>query len=300
MVTLNRCKQRARNAKREGRTERKNSLPSFAFGFLGEMPDAVLHGKQNNRVILRDFILLLRVLFNRMSPALSTLAAWLALFAGHRFVHFFIHLGLLGLFLVSSVDSSFVPLPIPGVTDIMIVLFAAEHTNVILLVLVATLGSAAGGFFSHSVGQAGGMKFLEKHVPAAMLKRATGWMESHALIAVSLPALLPPPMPLSPFVLAAGAVHMSRKKFMTAFTLSRLVRHSIAAWLGVHYGRAVLHLWTHFSTRWGTTILISLWTFILISTAFAIWKLYQTSREVQPAKLVHEPAAHQGHASDPA
>ena len=31
---------------------------------------------------------------------------------------------------------------------------------------------------------------------------------------------------------AAGAVHMSRRKFMTAFTLSRLVRHSIAAWLG--------------------------------------------------------------------
>ena len=142
------------------------------------------------------------------------------------------------------------------------------------------------------------MKFLEKHVPAAILKRATGWMESHAIIAVSLPALLPPPMPLSPFVLAAGAVHMSRKKFMTAFTLSRLVRHSIAAWLGIHYGRQVLHLWRHFSTRWGTTILVTLWVFILVSTAFAIWKLYQTSREVQPANRLNESTAQQ--ASDPA
>ena len=233
-----------------------------------------------------------------MSSPLSTLAAWLAVAAGHRFLHFFIHLGLLGLFVISAVDSSFVPLPIPGVTDIMIVLFAANHTNVFLLVIVATLGSAAGGFFSHSIGQAGGMKFLEKHVPAAMLKRATGWMESHAVIAVSLPALLPPPMPLSPFVLAAGAVHMSRKKFMTAFTLSRLVRHSIAAWLGIHYGRQVLRLWRHFSTRWGTTILISLWVFILISTAFAIWKLYRTSREIQPAKSLNESTAQP--ASDPA
>jgi membrane protein YqaA with SNARE-associated domain len=233
-----------------------------------------------------------------MSPALPTLAVWLAVAAGNRFVHFFIHLGLLGLFLVSAVDSSFVPLPIPGVTDIMIVLFAASHTNVLLLVLVATVGSAAGGFFSHSVGQAGGMKFLEKHVPAAILKSATGWMESHAIIAVSLPALLPPPMPLSPFVLAAGAVHMSRRKFMTAFTLSRLVRHSIAAWLGIHYGRQVLHLWRHFSTRWGTTILVSLWVFILISTAFAIWKLYRTSREIQPANHLSESTAQQ--ASDPA
>ena len=254
--------------------------------------------KSPPNTILRDFPHPLHVLSNKMSLAHPTLAAWLAVAAGHGFVHFFIHLGLLGLFLVSAVDSSFVPLPIPGVTDIMIVLFAASHTNVVLLVLVATLGSAAGGFFSHSVGQAGGMKFLEKHVPAAILKRATGWMESHAIIAVSLPALLPPPMPLSPFVLAAGAVHMSRKKFMTAFTLSRLVRHSIAAWLGIHYGRQVLHLWRHFSTRWGTTILVTLWVFILVSTAFAIWKLYQTSREVQPANRLNESTAQQ--ASDPA
>jgi membrane protein YqaA with SNARE-associated domain len=219
-----------------------------------------------------------------MSPPLHALAAWFTLAADRRLVHFFLHLGLLGLFLVSTVDSSFVPLPIPGVTDIMIVLFAAGHTNVILLVFIATLGSAAGGFFSHAVGQAGGMKFLEKHVPAAILKRATGWVESHAIIAVSLPALLPPPMPLSPFVLAAGAVHMSRRKFMTAFTLSRLVRHSIAAWLGIRYGRQVLHLWSSFSTRWGTTVLIALWSFILIFTALGIWKLYKTSREMQPLK----------------
>jgi membrane protein YqaA with SNARE-associated domain len=219
-----------------------------------------------------------------MSPSLPSLAAWFAVAADHRLVHFFLHLGLLGLFLVSTVDSSFVPLPIPGVTDIMIVLFAAGHTNVILLVFIATLGSAAGGFFSHAVGQAGGMKFLEKHVPPAILKRATGWVESHAIIAVSLPALLPPPMPLSPFVLAAGAVHMSRRKFMTAFTLSRLVRHSIAAWLGIRYGRQVLHLWSSFSTRWGTPVLIVLWSFILIFTALGIWKLYKTSQEMQPLK----------------
>jgi membrane protein YqaA with SNARE-associated domain len=257
--------------------------------------------KRTTNTILRDFALPLHVLLSRMKPLPPTLATWLAAAAGHpnhRFMHFFIHLGLLGLFLISAVDSSFVPLPIPGVTDIMIVLFAAAHTNVFLLVLVATLGSAAGGLFSHSVGQAGGMKFLEKHVPAAMLKRATGWMESHAIIAVSLPALLPPPMPLSPFVLAAGAVHMSRRKFMTAFTLSRLVRHSIAAWLGIRYGHQVLRLWRHFSARWGTTIMVSLWIFILASTAFAIWRLYRASREVQPSNRLSESTAQE--ASGPA
>jgi membrane protein YqaA with SNARE-associated domain len=198
--------------------------------------------------------------------------------AHHGFIHFFRHLGLIGLLPISAVDSSFVPLPIPGVTDILLIVFAAAKSNVFLLVAIATLGSAIGGFFSHAVGQAGGMAFLEKHVPKGILSRVTSWMEDHAILSVSLPALLPPPMPLSPFVLAAGAVHMSRKKFMLAFTISRFIRHCIAVWIGVRYGHAFLRLWSHFSDKWATTILIVIWTSILLSLAFAIWKLVRTSQ----------------------
>ena len=199
----------------------------------------------------------------------------------HAIVHLFFHLGLIGLFLVSIVDSSFVPLPIPGVTDIMIILYAANHENVFALIAIATAGSALGGLFSHAVGQTGGKQFLEKHVPARILTRVTRWVEDHSILSVALPAILPPPMPLSPFVLAAGAVHMSRKKFMTAFTLSRCARHAIAAWLGIHYGRAVLNLWREFSTKWGTTILIVFWIIILIPTSIGIYKLIKTSREMK-------------------
>jgi membrane protein YqaA with SNARE-associated domain len=213
-------------------------------------------------------------------PLAPQAVAALALFAASRFIHFFTHLGLLGLFFVSIVDSSFVPLPIPGVTDIMIILFAAHHSNVIWLVLVATAGSALGGLFSHMVGQAGGMTFLEKHVPPRILGPVTRWMESHALLAVALPAILPPPAPLSPFVLAAGALNMSRKKFMIAFTLSRFARHCIAAWLGIHYGHNVLHLWARFTARWGDSILVVLWSFILLFSGYAFYKLYRTSRRV--------------------
>jgi len=214
-----------------------------------------------------------------MSP--RSLAVFLLAASGHRLVSWFFRLGLLGLLLVSTVDSSFVPLPIPGITDIMLVLFAASHTNAILLVLIATLGSAAGGFISYTVGQAGGMKFLSKHVPERILSRVTGWMERHAILAVALPALLPPPMPLSAFVLAAGAVHMSRKTFMTAFTLSRLARHAIAVWLGLRYGHAVLHLWTRFSAKWGTPILIGTWSVLAVFLAIALWRLYKTSKELK-------------------
>jgi membrane protein YqaA with SNARE-associated domain len=198
----------------------------------------------------------------------------------HKLLHLLFTFGVFGVFLVSIVDSSFVPLPIPGLTDIMLVLFAAQKTNGFLLILLATAGSALGGWFSYQVGQAGGMQFLEKHIPPRIFKRVCGWMEHHAILAVALPALLPPPMPLSPFVLAAGALKMSRSKFLTTFTISRAARHTVAVFLGIHYGRQVLHLWNAFSQRWATTILIVLWSVILLSCAIAFWKLYKTSRTV--------------------
>jgi len=193
---------------------------------------------------------------------------------------FLFHFGMVGLGLVSVVDSSFIPLPIPGVTDIMLVLYAAGHANPVLLVAIATAGSALGGFLSHAVGQAGGMAFLEKRVSPKLLKRVTTWVEEHSIVAIALPAILPPPMPLSPFVLVAGAVHMSRKRFMIAFTGSRLVRHAIACWLGIRYGAHVLRLWNHFSQRWAMTILIVFWSVTLIFAAVGIWKLVQTSKSV--------------------
>lgn len=200
--------------------------------------------------------------------------------AGGKLLSLVISFGLLGIFLVSIVDSSFVPLPIPGVTDIMLVLFAAEHANVFLLVLLATFGSALGGLFSYQVGQSGGMAFIEKRIPKRIFKRVTGWMETHAVLAVAVPALLPPPMPLSPFVLAAGALKMSRSKFMWAFTLSRLVRHTAAAALGIYFGPQVLVLWNTVMSKYGTPILIVLWTGIGLSCAYAFFQLWKTRKSL--------------------
>lgn len=201
--------------------------------------------------------------------------------ASHKMMHVFFHAGLAGLVLISTVDSSFVPLPIPGVTDILCILYAANHTNVFLLIFLATLGSALGGFISYVIAHAGGMAFLEKHVSPRYLKPVQRWVETHAILSVALPAILPPPMPLSPFVLVAGAVKMDRRKFMIAFTVSRFIRHVIAVWLGVRYGRAVLHLWNHFSDRWAATILTVFWAVIILFTAIGIWKLIQTSRQIK-------------------
>jgi membrane protein YqaA with SNARE-associated domain len=214
-------------------------------------------------------------------PIIAALAA--APTAAHHpntLLHLLLSFGLVGVFLVSIVDSSFVPLPVPGITDIMIVVLAAQHANLILLIGGATAGSFLGGYFSYKIGQSGGMAFLEKHVPARIFKSVCHWMETHAILSVALPAILPPPMPLSPFVLAAGALKMSRKKFLITFTVSRFLRHAAFAGLGLYYGPHVLRLWNHFSRKYATPILITLWTLILTSVGIAFWKIYRTTREV--------------------
>lgn len=227
-----------------------------------------------------------------LRPTLQALAAAVPS-AGHHpnpLIHLLLSFGIAGVLLVSIVDSSFVPLPIPGITDIMIVVLAAQHANLVLLIAAGTLGSFLGGFFSYKVGQSGGMVFLEKHVPARILKPVCRWMETHAILSVALPAVLPPPMPLSPFVLAAGALKMSRQKFLTTFTSSRLARHALAAWLGVHYGRHILRIWNMFSRKWATPILIAIWTIILVSAGYAFFKLYRTNRSMQDAKAGRKPS----------
>jgi len=75
-------------------------------------------------------------------------------------------------------------------------------------------------------------------------------------------------------------LHMSRNKFLTTFIISRCLRHSIAAWLGIHYGRHIVHLWNSLSAKYATPVLIIVWTIIVLSCAIAFWKLYKTSRTV--------------------
>ena len=117
-------------------------------------------------------------------------------------------------------------------------------------------------------------------------------METHAILAVALPAVLPPPMPLSPFVLAAGALKMSRNKFLITFTVSRFLRHAaFAAARRLLRPPRPAHVEQVQPQVGGTEILIAVWSIILISVGIAFWKLYKTSRTVSAGKPHSTPTA---------
>jgi membrane protein DedA with SNARE-associated domain len=58
---------------------------------------------------------------------------------------------------------------------------------------------------------------------------------------VAVPALMPPPVPLVPFVLAAGAMQYPAKKFLAAMITGRVIRYTVLAYLAGRYGRRILH-----------------------------------------------------------
>lgn len=206
-----------------------------------------------------------------MLPAFAT-----AVFAAekkHGLLRYFMQLGPLGLFLVSVIDSSPVPLPIPGSSDILVTVFAAQRHGWLLATVIATLGSAVGGFASYQTGVVGGVALLDRVMPKRFRKPMDHWSEEHALASVAVPAILPPPAPLMPFLIAAGALRMPRRKFYPSFLISRFLRHAFFAWLGVHYGRAILPIYRHLTDEYGWILLLVIWGSVVFAVVYAIVKL---------------------------
>src|ERR1700746_1308952 len=58
--------------------------------------------------------------------------------------------------------------------------------------------------------------------------------------AIALPALLPPPLPMVPFLLVAATMQYPLRKFLFALTLGRMIRYALLALLAARYGRQIL------------------------------------------------------------
>ena len=154
------------------------------------------------------------------------------------------HLGGLGFIPLGLLDSSIIPLP--GSMDVLTIFLATRHPELWLYYAVmATIGSVIGGFVTYRLARKGGKESLSRRFSAKTLKRVYAIFERWGFAAIAIPAVLPPPVPVVPFLLAAGAMQYSVKKFLLAMTLGRIVRYLILAYLAERYGRKMLPLLLH-------------------------------------------------------
>jgi membrane protein YqaA with SNARE-associated domain len=154
-------------------------------------------------------------------------------------------LGAPGLFLVAFLDSSF--LPLPGITDVLLVVMVTRHPAGMLFYVAATVaGSIAGCLVLHYLGRKGGEAFVQKRFTGDKTERAMATLRRHGVMAVLVPCILPPPAPFKIFVLLAGVVGISAPRLATAIAIGRGVRYLALGLLAVQYGdRAATYLREH-------------------------------------------------------
>jgi membrane protein YqaA with SNARE-associated domain len=159
----------------------------------------------------------------------------------HAVRHWLFTLGGPGLILLGLIDSSVIP--VPGSMDTMTIVLAAHDRELWpYYAVMAAAGSVIGAYFTYRIARNRGEKALQDRVSPRNVKKVTRAFERWGFGAIVIPALLPPPMPMVPFVIAAGALQYSTKKFLAAMSAGRLVRYFILAYLGAEYGRKIFRV----------------------------------------------------------
>jgi membrane protein YqaA with SNARE-associated domain len=150
-----------------------------------------------------------------------------------------------GLVLLGIADNSVIPLT--GSMDVLTIWLAARHREPWpYYALMATLGAVIGGYITYALARKGGKEAMERKLSKKRAAQFSRAFERWGFAAVAIPALMPPPFPFVPFLLAAGALQYSPRKFLTALVIGRGVRYTIAAGLGFHYGRHILRFFSRY------------------------------------------------------
>jgi len=192
-------------------------------------------------------------------------------------------LGGLGVFALAVIDSSVVPIPLPGSTDLALLLLAAYRSSSVSSTIeyasCAFAGSIIGGYMTWAAGKKGGEAALARLGRAKYVRRVERWVKKHGMLSVSISTMLPPPIPLMPFLLAAGALGLSRARFLISYCAGRGVRYGLIAWLGFRYGRHMLALWQKYLYAWTMPILTAYVSLIVLGAAYGSWKYLNQKRK---------------------
>jgi len=186
--------------------------------------------------------------------------------------HWLFQLGGLGLIPLGLLDNSLVPLP--GIMDVATILLAARQEKLWLYYAVmATAGSVLGGFATYRVARKGGKEALEHRFTRRKVDKVCKIFERWGFGAIAIPAFLPPPVPMVPFLLAAGAMQYPSRKFLVALTLGRISRYMVLAYLAARYGRQIIA----FIARHGHPVVVGI-ILLVIATAAAGYYFWSGSK----------------------
>ena len=164
---------------------------------------------------------------------MSRIVSWVQAFA--------LSVGGPGLFFIAFLDSSF--LSLPEINDILVIVMVIEHKELMpYYATMATLGSVTGCLLLYVIGRRGGEALLRRRFGGRRLERAMKLSKKYGVLAVAVPAILPPPAPFKVFVVLAGVSGVPLVQFASAVAFGRGFRYFGEGWLAVRYGEAAIEL----------------------------------------------------------
>ena len=169
-----------------------------------------------------------------------------------------------GLFIVAFLDSSFISLP--QINDLLVVLMVIRNKTLMpYYAAMATLGSVAGCYVLYLIAERGGEAFLAKRLHAGHTERALAMYRRRGVLALMIPAILPPPAPFKLFVLLAGLAEVRPLQFVLSIAVARGVRYLVLGALAMRYGDVALEL---MRTRGRV---VAVWVAVIIVAAAVAW-----------------------------
>jgi len=187
------------------------------------------------------------------------------------------HLGGVGLIPVGLLDNS--PIPVPGAMDVAtIVLCLRDESLWSYYGVMATLGSVIGGYVTYRLARKGGKEALDRRFSRAKVDRVCRIFARWGFGAIAIPALLPPPVPMVPFLFAAGAMQYPTGRFLAALASGRLIRYMGEAYLSARYGRRIIAL----IARHGHPVVVG--TIVVLAAGAAVGAYFWWGRKRKKAK----------------
>jgi membrane protein YqaA with SNARE-associated domain len=185
-----------------------------------------------------------------------------------------------GLLALAALDMSMLFF-LPFAVDAGVIILTARRPDAAVLhVGMATAGSLIGGAITFWIGRRAGEHGLERFVSARRLEHIKGRVRRSGAIAFALPAMMPPPFPLTPFVLTCGALAVSKTRFFLTLGIVRLVRFAVEATLAVIYGQRIL---SWMKSDLFQAIVIGFTIVAVVATVAGIWTLIRQSRRAERA-----------------
>ena len=161
---------------------------------------------------------------------------------GRRLGYFIVHVPIFvagpSMILIGALDSSL--LSLPEVNDYLVVARCYTHPETAFIFpLFPAIGSVIGCFLLYTILRRGGQAVLHRRFRVEHIQRVERAYARFGVLALVVPALLPPPMPFKIFVATAGALQFPRRRFLVTILIARSFRYYIEGTLAVFYGQRV-------------------------------------------------------------